>query len=97
MLLGHASKHASSISFRLSAAEFIKCKLEGISNFEKDKVIKLGSIVGISNDNGKSWKFVNGLAFNKLFPDVAGMIPIPNEKSFVNFFLCIMNHESSLA
>ncbi len=61
----------------------IPYKLKG-TNSEKDKVVKLGSMVGVSDDNGKSWKFVHGLAFNKLFPDVAGMIQIPNEKSFVN-------------
>ena len=59
-------------------------KLEGIRNFEKNKVVKLSSIVGISSDNGKNWKFVNGLAFSELFPDVAKKVQIPNERQFIN-------------
>ena len=59
-------------------------KLEGINNFEKSKVVKLSSIVGISSDNGKNWKFVNGLAFDELYPDIANRIQIPDEKRFLN-------------
>lgn len=62
----------------------IPFKLEVIKDTEKKEYVKLGSLIGISEDNGKSWKFVNGLAFNKLFPDVAGFVPIPEEKLFVN-------------
>lgn len=42
--------------------------------FESD-----GSTVGISSDNGSSWKFVNGYrqtGFDALFPDVKGKIKI---------------------
>ena len=53
-------------------------KLNGISRIKKDKEVFLGSMVGISEDEGKSWKFIKGVAFNEAFPNVAGMIPIPN-------------------
>ena len=52
--------------------------LEGISRTKKDKILAKGSMIGISEDNGKSWRFVKGVAFNEAFPNVAGMIPIPN-------------------
>lgn len=59
-------------------------KLEVIRVPEKNEFVKLGTIIGISEDNGESWKFVNGLVLNKLFPDIAGIVPIPNEKRFLN-------------
>lgn len=52
-------------------------KLNGINRVKKDKSVSLGSMVAISEDGGKSWKFVKGVAFNEAFPNVAGMIPIP--------------------
>lgn len=61
-------------------------KLNGINRVKKNKSIALGSMVGISENGGKSWKFVKGVAFNEAFPDAAGMIPIPNpiEKHLVD-------------
>lgn len=61
-------------------------KLEGIRKVTKDKSVALGSMVGISENGGKSWKFIKGVAFNEAFPNVAGMFLIPNpvEKRFVN-------------
>lgn len=61
-------------------------KLEAIRKIKKDKIVALGSMIGISDDGGKSWKFVKGVAFNETFPNVAGMFLIPNpiEKCFVN-------------
>ena len=61
-------------------------KLNGIDRVKKNKSVALGSMVGISEDGGKSWRFVKGVAFNEAFPDVAGMIPIPNpvEKHLVD-------------
>lgn len=43
-------------------------------------------MVGISEDGGKSWKFVKWVVFNEVFPNIAGMFLIPNsiEKRFVN-------------
>ncbi len=35
-------------------------------------------MVGISDDEGKSWKFAKGAAFNKVFLNIAAMVPIPN-------------------
>jgi hypothetical protein len=61
-------------------------KLERVGKVKKDEAVALGSMVGISEDGGKSWRFAKGIAFNEAFPDVASMIPIPNpiEKRFVN-------------
>jgi len=61
-------------------------KIEALSSDKKNKLTGLGSMVGISEDGGKSWKFAKGNAFNNAFPDVAGMFLIPNpvEKRFVN-------------
>ncbi len=61
-------------------------KLNAIGRVKKDKLVALGSMVAISEDGGKSWKFVKGVAFNEAFPNVAGMFPIlnPIEKRFVD-------------
>lgn len=61
-------------------------KLNAIGGAKKDKIVALGSMIAISEDGGKSWKFVKGVVFNEAFPKVAGMLPIPNpiEKRFVN-------------
>jgi hypothetical protein len=53
-------------------------KLNGISRNTKKKVVSIGSMVGISDDEGKSWKFAKGAAFNKVFLNIAAMIAIPN-------------------
>ena len=58
-------------------------KLEGIT-FNKNKVLTLGSVVGISIDEGKNWKFVNGSKFNELFPNAADKVQVPKDKTFVN-------------
>ena len=58
-------------------------KLEGIT-FEKNKVVTIGSVVGISNDNGENWKFVNGSKFKVLFPNAADQVQIPKDRTFVN-------------
>ncbi len=57
--------------------------LTGIS-FLKDKIVQEGTIVGVSIDNGKSWKFVNGTNFKSIFPSFADKIKIPEQISFVN-------------
>ena len=64
----------------------VSYKLNSISKDKKEKFVALGSMIGISEDKGKSWRFVKGVAFDKAFPDVAGMFYIPNpmEKRFVN-------------
>ena len=61
-------------------------KLNSIIRNKKDKLVALGSMVGVSEDKGKSWRFVKGVAFEEAFPDVAGTFYIPNpmEKRFVN-------------
>ncbi len=61
-------------------------KLSAIGKVKKDKLVALGSLVGISEDGGKSWKFVKGVAFNEAFPNAIGMFLIPNpiEKRFIN-------------
>jgi membrane carboxypeptidase/penicillin-binding protein len=61
-------------------------KLSGINKVNKAKVEAQGSMVAISEDNGKIWKFVKGIKFNDAFPEIAGMIVIPNpiEKRFLN-------------
>ncbi|HEY0457915.1 MAG TPA: hypothetical protein VGC97_02115 [Pyrinomonadaceae bacterium] len=61
-------------------------KLNSVSKYKKDKLAGMGSMVGISEDGGKTWKFVKGVAFYDSFPDAAGMVPIPypTEKLVVN-------------
>lgn len=61
-------------------------KLNAIGKVKKEKLVALGSMVGISEDGGKSWRFVKGVAFNEAFPNVIGMFLIPNpiEKRFIN-------------
>lgn len=61
-------------------------KLNSISKDKKENFVALGSMVGISEDKGKNWRFVKGVGFDEAFSDVAGMFYIPNpmEKRFVN-------------
>ena len=56
----------------------IPYKLNGTDRVKKNRVVHLGSMVGISEDDGKSWKFAKGAIFNKVFLNIAAMIPIPN-------------------
>jgi hypothetical protein len=61
-------------------------KLNSVSKDKKDKIAAMGSMVGISEDGGKNWKFVKGWTFYDSFPDAAGTVPIPypTEKLVVN-------------
>jgi hypothetical protein len=61
-------------------------KLNSVSKDKKDKLAGMGSMVGISEDGGKTWKFVKGVAFFDSFPNAAGTVPIPYpiEKRIVN-------------
>lgn len=48
------------------------------------KMLGESSIVGISNDNGANWKFINGIdqaGFKKAFPKAAEKIRIPEEQT----------------
>lgn len=79
-----SSVESSNELFEIDSQLFsvIPFKLEG-TNSMKNKVVKLSSIVGVSSDNGKSWKFVTG-RFSELFPNTAGRVQIPSERRFVN-------------
>ena len=57
--------------------------LTGIT-FQKNKTVQEGTIVGISTDNGKTWKFVNGTGFKSLFPAFADKVQIPEQVTFIN-------------
>ena len=57
--------------------------LDGISP-QNVRVVQKGSMIGISSDNGKTWKFINGASFDKFFPSLVGKIQIPKERTFVN-------------
>jgi len=58
-------------------------KLELVS-FSKRKYITENSLVGISSDNGKTWKFVDGSEFDNVFPMYAGKLQIPKKKRFTD-------------
>jgi hypothetical protein len=57
--------------------------LNGISP-QKTKVVQKGSMVGISIDKGKTWKFVNGKSFDKIFSSLDSKIQIPKEQTFID-------------
>ena len=58
-------------------------KIEGIT-LGKHKVITDACVVGVSNDNGKTWKFVSGEKFDELFPSLKGKLQIIAQKTFVD-------------
>lgn len=58
-------------------------KSEGMT-YGKRKVTQDACVVGVSNDSGKTWKFVSGEKFNELFPSVKGKIQIIPQKTFVD-------------
>jgi hypothetical protein len=57
--------------------------LDGTTS-EMKKVVQEGTVVGISTDSGKSWKFVNGNSFAQFFPEYANAIKIPKQRSFID-------------
>lgn len=49
----------------------------------KGKAIQESSVIGISDDDGANWKFINGInqqRFSLLFPNAASKVQIPAEK-----------------
>lgn len=50
----------------------------------KNSIVSSGTLVGISEDNGKAWTFINGKGFPKQFPEFADIVVIPKEKMFIN-------------
>lgn len=57
--------------------------IEGVT-FQKHKVVNNGSIVGVSNDGGTSWKFASGEKFFDTFPRLVGKLTIPKETTTVD-------------
>ena len=57
--------------------------LDGIT-VAKERVMYTASIVGISSDNGQTWKFVNGASFASMFPEYAGLLNVPEERKYVD-------------
>ena len=58
-------------------------KIEGITH-KKHKVISNDCVVGVSNDDGKTWKFVSGEKFDEIFPLSKSKIQIVARKTFVD-------------
>jgi hypothetical protein len=58
-------------------------KLEGITH-SKRKIVQEGCVVGISDDNGRTWKFVGGEKFDELFPALAGKLQVIKERTFID-------------
>lgn len=61
----------------------VPIKLEG-TTYKNNKIVTLGSVIGISTDNGKTWKFVNGSKFKELFPNAADKVQIPKDMTLGN-------------
>lgn len=61
----------------------VPLKVEAITR-QKNKVFSTDSIIGVSSDNGTTWKFVRGETFDELFPFAKGKIQIIKQKIFVN-------------
>ena len=57
--------------------------LSGVT-VKKTKTIQEGSIIGVSTDNGKTWKFVNGTNFKVFFPAYVDKISIPEQVTYVD-------------
>ncbi len=58
-------------------------KIEGTTHKNR-KVVVNGCVVGISNDNGRTWKFVSGEKFDEIFPFAKGKLQIIVRKTFVD-------------
>jgi len=58
-------------------------KIEGITH-KKRKIVTNDCVVGVSNDDGKTWKFVSGENFDELFPFSKGKLQIIVRKTFVD-------------
>lgn len=59
--------------------------LEGVT-VTKNSIVTYGSVVGISEDDGKTWTFINGKGFPKQFPEFVDVVVIPKEKTVINGF-----------
>ena len=51
---------------------------------DKKYVRQEGYMVGISSDNGETWKFIGGTGFVKSFPENKDVIQVPKEKTFID-------------
>ncbi len=58
-------------------------KIEGTTH-NKRKIVVNDCIVGVSNDDGKTWKFVSGEKFDELFPASKDKVQIIVRKTFVD-------------
>ena len=58
-------------------------KIEGLTH-KKRKVVSNDCVVGVSNDGGKTWKFVGGEKFYELFPASKDKVQIITRKTFVD-------------
>jgi hypothetical protein len=63
-------------------------KIEGITH-EKHKIVQKACVVGVSNDQGKTWKFVSGEKFDALFPTLKGKLQIIPQKTFADGYRTI--------
>ena len=50
----------------------------------KKRIVQEGTVVGISNDQGKTWKFINGTGFNSTFPEYSEKVRVPAQKTFID-------------
>ncbi len=61
----------------------VPLKAEGVTH-QKNKIVSNDCMVGVSGDNGTTWKFVSGEKFEEFFPSAKGKIQIIKQKIFVN-------------
>lgn len=54
------------------------------TTYEKHKIIVDSCVVGVSDDKGKTWKFVSGEKFDELFPSLKGKLQIVTKKTFID-------------
>ncbi len=61
----------------------VPIKIEGVTH-QKNKVVTNDCFVGVSSDNGTTWKFVSGDKFDEIFPSAKGKLQIIRQRTFVN-------------
>ncbi|MGI8556420.1 MAG: hypothetical protein ACR2LT_08715 [Pyrinomonadaceae bacterium] len=54
------------------------------TTYEKHKIVIDSCIVGVSDDKGKTWKFVSGGKFDEIFPSLKGKLQIVTKKTFID-------------
>src|SRR5690606_3339028 len=59
-------------------------RIEGVIEENNNSVISQASMVGVSSDNGFTWKFASDATFFEFFPEAVGKITIPKARISVN-------------